>query len=80
MNDDIRTVYASMPATVKAYTVFQDGYCTVILNQNLSHEQNVASYLHELEHITKKDFDSDQTADELEASRHNTENSNIAIN
>ena len=77
---DIRTVYADMPATVKAYTVCHDGYYTVILNQNLSHAQNVISYLHELEHIRMKYFDSNQTADELEAGRHNTENSNTAIN
>lgn len=54
---DIRTVLCDMPATVKAYTICKDGYFTVVLNQNLSHEQNMASYLHELKHIQNGDFE-----------------------
>jgi hypothetical protein len=68
--NDIRTVYADMPATVKAYTIYQDGFYTVILNQNLSHAQNLASYEHELRHIMRKDFDDRQTADQLERDAH----------
>lgn len=54
---DVRTVLCDMPTTVKAYTICKDGYFTVILNQNLTHEQNVESYLHELKHIQNGDFD-----------------------
>lgn len=68
---DIRTVYADMPATVKAYTIFYDGFYTIVLNQNLSRAQNMKSYLHEIEHVKRGDYDSDKTADQIEFfSRH----------
>lgn len=67
---DIRTVYADMPATIKAYTIYHDGFYTVILNQNLSYSQNLASYKHELKHIMRNDFDNHHTVDQLEHSTH----------
>lgn len=52
----INVVYADLPPKVKAFTVCQDGYYTIVLNQNLSKAQNQISYLHELDHIIKDDF------------------------
>ena len=57
MNRDIKVVYADLPTTVKAFTVLSDGYYTIVLNQNLTREQNKTSYLHELFHITNNDYE-----------------------
>ena len=53
----IKVVYADLPPKVKAFTACQDGYYTIVLNQNLSKAQNEISYLPELGHIIKDDFD-----------------------
>lgn len=56
--ENIRTVMADMPASVKAYTIIDsDGFYTVVLNQNHTYEQNLLSYKHELDHIINGDFD-----------------------
>lgn len=54
--ENIRTVLADMPCSVKAYTICQDDYYTIVLNSNLTHEQNMISYWHELRHIQNSDF------------------------
>lgn len=71
MMNNVRTIYADMPATIGGYTICQDDYYTIVLNQNLSYDQNVASYYHELKHIKDKDFDSHMSADSIEKKRHN---------
>ena len=57
MNRDIKVVFANLPTSVKAFTVLTDGYYTIVLNQNLSREQNKLSYLHELSHIVNNDYE-----------------------
>ena len=57
MNRDMRVVYADLPAGVKAFTVLKDDYYTIVLNQNLTREQNEVSYQHELHHIINNDFE-----------------------
>ena len=56
MMNDVKVVYADLPIRVKAFTVLHDGYYTIVLNQNLSREQNKSSYLHEMKHIENNDF------------------------
>lgn len=56
--DNVRTMYADLPSAVKAYTILCDGYYTIVLNQNLSHEQLMLSYAHEMGHINSNDFES----------------------
>lgn len=56
--ENVRTQYYNLPNTIGGFTVSTpDGWYTVILNQNLSHQKNVETYQHELEHIRKGDFD-----------------------
>ena len=54
--DNIRTILADLPYSVKAYTIYKDDFYTIVLNSKLSYEQNIESYNHELSHIGNKDF------------------------
>lgn len=69
MSKHIRTVLADLPAKVKAFTIDVDDDYTIVLNQNLSREQNMRSYLHELLHIGCKDFEKSNVG-EIENSNH----------
>lgn len=71
MDEDVRTIFIDMPNTVKGYTISdKDGFFTIVLNKNLNFEQNVNSYLHELEHIHNGDFERICSADLIEAHAH----------
>lgn len=67
--EDLRIVYMNLPLTIKAFTRENDGFYTIVLNGNLSYEQNVLSAYHELSHIMNKDFDSELSANEIELKR-----------
>lgn len=71
LEDDIRTVMADMPVSVKAYTILdQEGFYTIVLNANHSREQNLLSYQHELRHIMNKDFEKKTKAGLIELYAH----------
>lgn len=55
--DDFRVVMASLPPKVKALSIEKDGYYTIVLNKNLSREQQFVSCLHEINHIEHRDFE-----------------------
>lgn len=60
-----------LPVSVKAFVHRNDDDSyTIILNSRLCREQNVSSYLHELQHIDNADLESFETADSLEYRRH----------
>ncbi len=70
--DDIRVIYLDLPPTVKGMVVktFDDGdYYTICLNVNISVEEQMKAYRHEVEHILGADFDG-ADADEIEMERH----------
>lgn len=69
--ENIRTAYFNLPNSIKAFTIATpDGWFTICLNQNHSHEQNLISYKHELEHILCGDFDKKCSADLIEIISH----------
>lgn len=71
--DYIKTQYQDLPLTIGGYTVATpDGWFTIILNQNLSHENNEKTYAHELKHILNGDFDRTDSVNLLEIWAHNT--------
>lgn len=71
MNGYIYSRYANLPTRIKAFTVKdKDGFYTIVLNQNLSYEQQEKSFLHEMEHINSGDFDSLLNADVIESMHH----------
>ena len=53
----IKVIYADLPPKVKGFTVLKEGYYTIVLNQNLTREQNKVTYLHEMGHIENRDFE-----------------------
>ena len=71
MRTDVNTLLVDLPGTIKAFVAKDtDDFYTIYLNSRLSHEQNVVSFMHEMEHIEKDDFYSDLTADQIERVRH----------
>ncbi len=48
----------------------EDGSYTILINAHLSREGQYLAYQHAMSHILEGDFDSDETADEIEAKRH----------
>ena len=71
MRTDVNTMLVDLPGTIKAFVAKDtDDFYTIYLNSRLSHEQNVVSFIHEMEHIKNDDFYSDLTADQIERVRH----------
>lgn len=69
--ENIRTVYYDLPNTIKGFTVStNDDFFTIVLNQNLSHSQNMKTYFHELNHIMNGDFSKKSSVDMIEFYAH----------
>jgi len=69
--ENVFVYMVELPNTVKAYVVANaDSTYTIVLNSRLSHEQNVLSYLHELDHIRNGDYDKKLSADLIELYGH----------
>jgi len=68
--ENVRTVLMDLPIKIKGFVIKKDDYYTICLNQNLSYNQNMKSYKHELDHIVRGDFDMDMTADQIEILAH----------
>ena len=69
--DNVRTIYRDLPNTIGGFTVAtDDGFFTIVINQNLSHERNVESYNHEMAHILNGDFDKKCSAGLVEITAH----------
>lgn len=62
-----------LPCSVRGCVVKDfdnEEYYTIMLNSRLSHEANLSSYRHELEHIDCGDFTSGLPTDYIESLRH----------
>lgn len=69
--DDIFVNLAELPATVRSFVVSHaDQTYTIVLNSRLSHEQNILSYHHELNHIRNGDYEKKCTVDMIEVVAH----------
>lgn len=56
--------YCNMPATVRSYVVLNgDDSYTIMLNCNLTREQNLISYYHEIQHIINGDYEKQYKSD-----------------
>ena len=69
--ENIRTILLPLPTTIGGYTILKDDFYTIVLNSNLSFEQNMESYNHELQHIKNRDFYKRSSADLIEVFAHN---------
>lgn len=56
MHLDYKIIYMDLPIRIKGFVKETDGFFDIVLNQNLSYEQNVLSCIHELIHIENDDF------------------------
>lgn len=69
--EDINTIYADMPTTLRSYVVAnKDGSYTIVLNSRLSREQHLISYFHERNHIANGDYEKKLNVDLIEIMAH----------
>ncbi len=62
--DEIFTRLIKLPTRIKGYTAIDnDGNYNIYLNENLSSEQQRLTYLHEMAHIKRGDWDKDSVKD-----------------
>lgn len=67
----MQVVLWQLPNTIKEFvTVNPDATYTVVINENLSYDMRIDSYLHALKHIENNDFDNILSADEIEQLTH----------
>lgn len=75
--DNVFVRFYDLPTTIKSYVVANnDGSFTIILNGKVSHEVQLLSYLHELEHIKKGDYDKKNSIDIIEIYAHRVDGFN----
>ena len=71
MIQDVNCKLVSLPATIKSYVVQNsDMSYTILLNNRLTHEQNMLCYAHEMSHIINHDFDKNADINEIERNAH----------
>ena len=70
--ENIRTILYDLPTAIKGFTVATtDGFFTIVLNQNLSFQQNKKTYHHEIKHIMRGDYDKKCPVGLIEINAHN---------
>ena len=55
--DDIRVVTMQLPGSVRAFTIRKDDFYTIIMREDLSGQERMRAYMHEMEHIKRGDYD-----------------------
>ena len=69
--EDIFVKLIELPYTIRSYVVLnKDQSYTIVLNSKLSHEQNMISYQHEMEHIKNGDYEKKCSVDMIELIAH----------
>lgn len=72
--DNIFVKFYRLPLTIKAYTVSNsDDSYTVIINTNITCEQQKLSYQHEVNHINNGDYERTLPVDMIEIYAHRLE-------
>lgn len=69
----LKITVAKMPLLAGARGVVvkdTDGGCMVIINSDLTEDEQAAAFTHEMLHIWHNDFENPATADRIEAARH----------
>lgn len=62
-----------LPYSIRSYVVLnKDQTYTIVLNSRLSHEQNLISYQHEIDHIKNGDYEKKCSVDWIEINAHGT--------
>lgn len=71
MDIDIYARTAHLPGSIRGFSRQNpDGSVTIIINEDLDMQGRIKAFEHEMEHIINDDFNSDLSADYIEAVRH----------
>ena len=70
---NIRTYTVAMPARIKSFVVRKDDYYTVCINECLNRKAQLEACKHEVDHIERGDFDSDEPTGLIEIRAHRME-------
>ena len=68
--EEIKTVVAKMPTSIRAYVVLKDDHYTVVINDQLSPVAKMRAYRHEVNHIMAGDFERSCSVDLIEIRAH----------
>ena len=68
--EEIKTVVAKMPTSIRAYVVLKDDHYTIVINDQLSPVAKMRAYRHEVNHIMNGDFEKTTSADMIEIRAH----------
>ena len=72
-NFQIRIYCLPIPGRIRSYVVRKDGWFTIVLNEALSPDARMKAYHHELDHIERGDFDSEEDTGLIEIRAHERE-------
>ncbi len=72
-NFQIRIYCLPISGRIRSYVVKKDDFYTIIINEALSQEARIEAYHHELDHIERGDFDSDESTGMIEIRAHREE-------
>lgn len=68
---DINVKFLDLPYRIHEFVVHNNDLSyTIVLNSRLSHEMNMKSYYHAMEHIKHDDFCCNDSVDMIEIERH----------
>ena len=70
LTDNVRAYRVAMPMSIRSYVVRKDDWYTIIVNESLSPEAQVEACGHEVDHINRGDFDSDEPTGLIEIRAH----------
>lgn len=69
---NFKTVIIDLPTTIPGFAKRDPvtNYVTIVLNARMSYRRNRKTFLHELKHINKGDYDCSGSVDSIEAEAH----------
>ena len=72
-NFQIRIYCLPISGRIRSYVVRKDDFYTIVINEALCQEARIEAYHHELDHIERGDFDSDENTGMIEIRAHEME-------
>ena len=76
-NFQINIYCLPIPSKIKSFVVRKDDWYTIIINDSLSPEARMKAYHHELDHIERGDFDSEEDTGMIEIRAHREEDNHV---
>ena len=69
-NFQIRIYCLPIPGRIRSYVVRKDDFYTIVINEALNRDARMKAYRHELRHIERGDFDSEEDTGMIEIRAH----------